>query len=268
MEADIGERQQADEDRDLDVAAVLGGDHLAQHYGEEDREEGGVDHAARLVVGRDVDGHDIGLGHAGIALDDRLVAGASDRTGGDVGVVHHDAHAEGGAQPRHARADAAEAEDQHAAAAQLEGAGLALHPPQALAHPGGYRHDVARQAQHQHQRMLGHRGGIGLGRDHQRNAAPGQRRHVDQVVADAMAADHTQPPGLGQQRVVDHGAANDQAVGLGQAVDEGGIGRRARMFEGDAGRRGEALDALLMDGIGNDDMHGKAFEKNYAVGSL
>ena len=48
------------------------------------------------------------------------------------------------------------------------------------------------ERQHEVERVLGDRGGVRVGRDRERDAAPGERVDVDVVVADAVARDHLQ----------------------------------------------------------------------------
>ena len=173
--------------------------------------------------------------------------------------MDHDPHAEGGAEPCDPRPDPAEADHEDTPSAQLEGARLAMDAPLPAPHRGRHRHDSPGEGQHQHQRVLGDRCGIGFGRDHQRDAAPRQGRHIDQVVANSMAANDAQPFRVHEQRVVHFRAANDQAIGIAQPLLERHVRRVARVIERDTGDREQAVNAALVNGIGDDDTHWLAF---------
>jgi hypothetical protein len=73
-----------------------------------------------------------------------------------------------------------------------------------------------------------------------------------------VPADDLEPLGMLEQRIVDHRAAHDQAVGVAQALGQRLVARLAGMVERHARRLREALDSVGVNGIGNDDMgHGR-----------
>jgi hypothetical protein len=109
----------------------------------------------------------------------------------EIRIVADDLHAERACQLRDVATDAAKAHDAHGLAAQL-GAFEALAVPFSAPHGGRGVRYAPHQRQQQTHRVLTGADGIGAGRIHHGDAAPGRRWDVDGVDAGAGPRDHAQ----------------------------------------------------------------------------
>ena len=199
-----------------------------------------------------MDGDDVGL------LDDRVDVDQGDAVeggllGGDERVVADDVHLQAAGPVGHGLADLAQADDAQRPAAQLDaGEGAAL--PLAPAHRGVGGGGLVGQREHQGDRLLGRRDGVaGRGVD-DHDAGLGGGLEVDVVDADAGPADDDQAGGVGEDvgRDLDL-AANQQRVVV--ADDRGELFGRQPDLLVDFVVGAEDLEALLGQGLGNEDLH-------------
>ena len=180
-----------------------------------------VDHVPRLGIrGRRYHQHVGRLGQG----EGRLIIGVG-RVGGLAAAVVADRHGEAGLAaagdfPRDgAVADEAEA---HAGEFGRRMTGLV---PLALPHGMVLRGDAADGGEHQRQRVIGDRNGVGAGTVGHDDAAGDGRLHVDAVIADAEAGDHLE---LGHGVHLGGGHAGGAVGQDGAEVRPlGGDGRRA-----------------------------------------
>ncbi len=114
--------------------------------------------------------------------------------------------------------------------------------------------DVARQRQHQRDRVLGGRQRVRLRRVADQDAARRGRLDVDVVDARAGPADHAQPrPGCDQLGVDAGGGAHDERVVVADALQQLGPVEAGR--DVDLGRLAQPVDAGRGDGLGDEDPH-------------
>ena len=148
----------------------------------------------------------------------------------------------------HEPADAPEAEQRERLALELD-AREALALPPALAQRALGHADVAREREHQRERVLGGRDDVGLGRVADDDAGRGRRRHVDVVDADARAADHAQLGRARDQRGIDlRGRAHDERLGVGERGREIGARPELEHLAGSA----QQLEARVGDRLGDE----------------
>ena len=137
------------------------------------REAGGVEQADRLRRLGAMDRDEIRLLDGGVEIVDRLVARTADRLGIDVGVVDQHVHFHSGKALGRARADLAEADDQHGLAVHIDGHVAVAVAPAPLLHHRVEHRALAPQRHHQKDAGLGDADRIGGAGDHQRQAPAG-----------------------------------------------------------------------------------------------
>ena len=142
----------------------------------------------------------------------RLAAGGLDFGGGLVGVVDQDVHFHREAALGGARADAAEAYDQHGLAEEVVGQHAEPAGPFAVLDDGMHFDGALGQRQHHEQRLFGNRRRIRGARDHQRDLAAAQRGNVDGVETDADPGHHLHVAGRLQLRFAEPGGAERHAM--------------------------------------------------------
>jgi hypothetical protein len=215
-----------------------------------------VDHAARLVVQRQVDRDEVGALEdtlEGVLLDARL----AEALGRDEGVVGDHVHLQAESAARDPLTDAAEPEHSEGLLRKLDAAPLRPLPP-SLAERGVSLRDVACEREEQADRVLRRRNDVRLGRVRHDDPAAGGRLDVDVVDADAGAADHAQVrAGLDQVRCeLRRGADHDRVV----APDD----RRevALGVDVDVELRPQEVDARLGDLLAHEDSRAAAHVTN------
>ena len=150
------------------------------------RERGGADHAAGLVVQRQVERDEVGAGQH--ALERVLLdAGLAKALGRDERVVGDDVHLHPEPAARNLLADPAEAEHAERLLGQLDPA--PLRPLPAVVDQRAVRlRDVPCEREQQADGVLGGRDDVRLGRVRDHDPAARRRVHVDVVDADARRA--------------------------------------------------------------------------------
>ena len=183
------------------------------------RELRAADQAARLLVQRRVQRHEVGLLQQRLERD-QLDADRGRALVGDERVVGDHAHLEGARTLRHPRADAPEADDAERVPGQLDALQLAALPA-ALAQRGVPLRHVAGDGEQQREGVLD--GGDGVGQRRVDDDHPTRRRRleVDVVDADPGAPDHRELRGGLDDALGDAGlAAHDDAGHVGDGFDE------------------------------------------------
>ncbi len=155
-------------------------------------ERRGADDVAGLGGHRRVQGDEVAARPEVVELLDALDAELQRLVGGEERVEADDGHAERLRPLRHRQADPAEPDDAERLALELRAGELVAVPPAGL-EAVVRRGDVARQGQHQGHGVLGRRDRVAAGRVHHDDPAPGRRRHVDVVDADARPHDRLEP---------------------------------------------------------------------------
>ena len=203
----------------VDEAAAGGVDDVQGRLGE--RELLGADEADGLRGAGHVDGQDVRGGHQ---LGQVHHAGAELGGAGlgDVGVVGQQVHAEGAQTLGDELADAAEADDSDGLVQQL-GAVQRLALPLAGFHGGVGAADVAQAREDQGDGELGGRDDVRGRRVDDHGTGRGRGGHVHVVQAHAGAGDDREAARGGEDLRVDlRGRADEQRVGLGDGLEEGG----------------------------------------------
>ena len=218
------------------------------------RERLRVQEALRLRRAREVDGEEVGLGVDLGGGGRGLGAELAEALRADEGVVGDDAHAERLRPRRDQLADPAEAEHAQRLLIDLHPAEPRPLPPAGRQRRMRLRH-VARQRQHQRDRVLRRRHDVRLRRIGHDDPALGRRRHVDVVHADPRAPDHAQPAGALDDVGGDlRRRADQQAVVVADAVGE----LLAREVEGhvDLEPLAQQVDPGVGDLLGDEDTAG------------
>ena len=154
------------------------------------RDRLGVDHAARLVVQRQVQRQEVGAREHAV---ERVVLDAelAEALGRDERVVGEHAHLEADRAPGDLLADPPEAEHAERLLRELDAAPLRALPAALLERRVRLR-DVARERDEQADRVLGRRDDVRLGRVRDDDPAARRRLDVDVVDPHSRAADHLQ----------------------------------------------------------------------------
>ena len=183
------------------------------------REVGGVDHALGLRRESDVQADVVGLGEQLVQRHQRDLQLLREAEG-DVGIVRDDLHAERDRALGDLDANLAQPDDAQGLALEFGALQGFLFPLAGMRRGVGLG-KMARQRQHQRQRVLRHRDGVSARRVHHRDAALGGGLEVDVVHAHARAPDHAQLGRLVHHGGVnEHGGAHQQRVGIGQLGGE------------------------------------------------
>ncbi len=183
----------------------------------------------------------------------QLGAALAHAVGADERVVRDDAHAEPAGAGRDELPDAAEADHRERLVGQLDATEAAALPAPVDQRRVRLR-DVARQRQHQRDRVLRRRQRVRLRRVADQDAARRGRLDVDVVDTGAGPADHAQPRAGGDQLGVDaRGGAHHERVVAGDPLQQLGAVEVRR--DVDLGRLAQPVDAGRGDGLGDEDLH-------------
>ena len=159
-----------------------------------------------------MDADEVGARQRRVEIGNRLAAGGLDVGGGLVGIEDQDVHFHRQAALGGARADAAEAYDQHRLAEEV--VGQHAEPVSPFVVPDQRMHfgRALGQRQHHEQRAFGDRGRIGGARDHQRDLAAAEGRDVDRVEPDPDPGHDEHVPGGLELGFAEAGAAERHAM--------------------------------------------------------
>jgi hypothetical protein len=130
--------------------------------------------------------------------------------------------------------------------------------PAAFPHRAVVAQRLLGQRQHEEQGVLGDGRGVGIGRDCQGDAAPGQRRDVDVVVADAMARDDFEALRLVDHRGGQRDGADRRGVGIPDLVRKLRLGFAVDDLELDVVTRFEKGHAALMEQLDDQNFRHRA----------
>ena len=157
----------------------------ALHAGEPRR----IEHADGLRCFGAMDGDEVGSRQCGIKVGDMLVSRGADGFAWNVGIINKNGHVEGGRTPGGPGSDAAEADHEHGLAREFHRHRAIPFGPAAFAHEPVLHGTALGQRHDEIERMFCNADGVRGAGDHQGNAACGERRHLDRVVADSNAGD-------------------------------------------------------------------------------
>ena len=115
-------------------------------------------------------------------------------------------------------ADAAIADEEDGAAVQLARRERVPDPEIPVPDRAVIDGDALGERQHQGEGMFGDGAGVDVAGHREGNAALGERRGIDRVVADAVAGNDFQPGRRLDQRSVDRRHADDDGVGIGRGL--------------------------------------------------